>query len=235
MGIQGKVRRACEHYGLINAGDSVAAAVSGGKDSLVLLCALAELRSYFSQQFTLTAITLDGRFGGCDTDFSAVQSLCEQLEIPYVIKRTDLKQVVFDIRQEDNPCSLCARMRRGALHDMCVQLGCNKIALGHHMDDAIETFFMNLFREGRIGCFSPITYLSRKDITQIRPLIFCEESEVAGEARRLSLPVVKSGCPRDGASERESVKRFVAEKQREMPDFRTKVFGALMRAHINGL
>lgn len=232
--IEGKIRKACEYYGLIESGDRIAAAVSGGKDSLVLLCALAGLRRYLPESFELVALTLDGRFGGGDTDFSRVRALCDELGVEYRVKRTNLKEVVFDIREEPNPCALCARMRRGALHDMCVELGCNKIALGHHRDDAVETFFLNLFHEGRLGCFSPKSYLSRKGITQIRPMVFCDEGEVAAAALRHELPVVSSGCPRDGNSEREAVKQFIRQQEAEYPDFKSRTFGAIMRAHLNG-
>ena len=171
----GKVRAAVQHYDMIDEGDQVAVGVSGGKDSLFLLCALAELSRYYPKKFTVAAITADPCFGGVPTDYSAIQRLCESLSVPYTIKRTDLGPLIFDVRKEENPCALCAKMRRGILHNMCLELGIRKLALGHHFDDAVQTFFMNLCYGGRVGCFSPKTYLSRKGITVIRPLIFCEE------------------------------------------------------------
>ncbi len=233
--IESRVRRACADYNMLDDGDRIAVAVSGGKDSLVLLCALAALQKYSEHSFELCAITLDGRLGGGDTDFSAVQTLCERLGVEYVVRRTDLGDLIFNQRQEPNPCSLCARMRRGALHDMTLALGCNKIALGHHMDDLVETFFLNLFHEGRIAAFSPVSFLTRKEITMIRPLLLCSEKETSAAARRAQLPVVKSGCPQDGVSGRQDIKNFIAAQTREYPDFLNTTFGALRRAHISGL
>ena len=173
--ILGYIRRACQEFDLIEDGDRIAVGVSGGKDSLVLLAGLAHMRRFYEKKYELVAITLDPRFGGEDGDYSAVERLCESLGVEFHLIRTDIAEIVFDIRKEDSPCSLCAKMRRGALHDAAKQFGCNKIALGHNNDDAIETFMMNLFKEGRIGCFAPISYLSRKDITMIRPLVFAPE------------------------------------------------------------
>ena len=233
--IESKVRKAAEYYGLIQKGDRVAVGVSGGKDSLVLLSALAGLRRYYPAGFELCAVTIDGRFGGGDTDFSAVEKLCGELCVPLYIKRTNLREVVFDIRQESNPCSLCARMRRGALHDMCIEHGCNKIALGHHMDDFVETFYMNLHNEGRIASMPPKAYLLRKNLTMIRPLVFCTERETAAAAVRNKLPVVKSGCPMDGASERQRTKEFIEMMDKDYPGFLQRTFGALQKDHISGL
>lgn len=232
--LEGRVRRACEQYGMIAEGDRIAVAVSGGKDSFALLCCLANLRRYYEHGFSLCAITADGRFSGSDTDFSSVTALCDSLGVEHIIKRTNIGEVVFDIRDEKNPCSLCARLRRGSLHDICVERGFNKIALGHHMDDAVETFFMNLFNEGRVGCFSPVSYLSRKDITQIRPLVFCTEREIAAAVVRRGLVAVRSGCKRDGESERQAIKEFIAAQNKLYPDFLTRTFGAMMRSHIGG-
>ena len=233
--IESKVRKAAETYGMIQEGDRIAVGISGGKDSLVLLSALAGLRRYYPARFDVRGITIDGRFGGGDTDFSAVEALCGQLGVPYYIRRTDMKHIVFDVRGEKNPCSLCARMRRGALHDIAVEHGCNKLALGHHMDDFVETFFMNLFNEGRIASIPPVDYLSRKSIYAIRPLLLCTEQETAAAAARNALPVVRSGCPRDGHSERERVKQYIKEMDREYPGFLTRSFGALVRGDISGL
>lgn len=233
--LQSKLRKACEMYELIQSGDRIGCGVSGGKDSLALLVALCEYRRYAPTPFTLTAITLDPCFGGQSADYSAITALCESYGVQHVIKRINLAEIIFDIRQEKNPCALCARMRRGALHDLCKALDCNKIALGHHMNDVVETFFMNLFREGRIGAFSPKSYLSRKDLWMIRPLILCEESEITNAAARSALPVLKSSCPKDGHSEREAMKSFVRQKEIEFPGFLNRTFTALQNADVSGL
>lgn len=232
--LAGKIRAAVEKYHLIEEGDRIAVGVSGGKDSLVLLCALASLQRYSSSHFSLTALTADPCFGNIQTDYHQIQELCRRLNVPYRIRRTSLGHIVFEERKESSPCSLCARMRRGILHNMAKESGCNKIALGHHLDDAVETFFMNLFLSGKIGCFSPKSYLSRKDLTLIRPMIFCEEKEIASTARRLHLPVVKSACPADGETSRQEMKFRISGWEKEFPDLRTKVIGALQRTEIDG-
>ena len=170
------VRRAIDDFAMIDSGDKIAVGVSGGKDSLALLCALAKLRAYYPHPFELLAVTADAGFA--EMDFSALGQLCQTLNIPYIIHPTDIKAIVFDYRQESNPCSLCARMRRGALHDIAVANGCNKVALGHTRDDVSETFLMSLLYEGRLNTFSPVTYLSRKNLHVIRPLIYTGESQI---------------------------------------------------------
>lgn len=232
--IIGKVRAAVEHYQLIEEGDRIGVGVSGGKDSLFLLCALAELSRYYPKHFTVTAVTADPCFGGKETDFSAIEALCREREIPYYIKRTNLGTVIFEERKEKNPCSLCAKMRRGILHNTCVELGLNKIALGHHADDAVQTLLMNLFYGGKIGCFSPKSYLSRKDITMIRPLVFCEEREIENATARMHLPVVKSGCPADGVTARQDTSELISQLEREFPDLKAKLQGAMQRAGLDG-
>ena len=233
--LQGRVRKACEMYSLIADGDRVAVGVSGGKDSLALLVALAEYRRYSKARFELVALSLDPRFMNEDCDFSRVSALCDSLGIEHIIRRSDLYEVIFVTRKESNPCALCARMRRGALHDMCVENGCNKLALGHHLNDVVETFYMNLFNEGRIAAFAPLTYLSRKNITAIRPLVLCEEREIVAAVERAALPVITSRCPEDGVSQRETVKRFIAQKEAEYPGFLHRTFTALQNAHVSGL
>lgn len=233
--IESKVRKAVDTYGMISDGDTVAVGISGGKDSLALLVALSGLRRYYPARFELCAITIDGRFGGQDGDFSATEKLCADLSVPYYIKRTNLAEVIFDIRAEKNPCSLCARMRRGAIHDICVERGANKLALGHHMDDFVETFYMNLFNEGRIAAIPPKAYLSRKNIYAIRPLMFCTERETVAAVRRAKLPVVKSGCPVDGHSERERIKNYIKTMDSDYPGFLERSFGALVKGGISGL
>ncbi len=170
------LRRAVEDYDMIAPGDRIAVGISGGKDSLALLCGLAALRLFYPHPFELVALTVDMGFPG--TDYSEVEALCRELDVPYHVKKTEIATIIFDIRKEKNPCSLCAKMRRGVLHSTAKELGCNKVALGHHFDDVVETFMLNLFHEGRIGCFQPVTYLSRADITLIRPLVYMPEKDV---------------------------------------------------------
>jgi Predicted ATPase of the PP-loop superfamily implicated in cell cycle control len=233
--IEGKIRKACDMYNMIEDGDRIAIGVSGGKDSVALVAGLAGLAKYYDRHFDIVAISLDPCFGGAETDFAPVTEMCKSFGIEHHIKRTNLGEIIFDIRKESNPCSLCARMRRGALHDMCNALGCGKIALGHHMDDAVETFFLNLFHEGRMAAFYPKTWLSRKEITAIRPLILCTEAEVQSAANRQALPVVKSRCPVDGVSERQNIKNFIVQKEREYPGFLQRTFTAMQNGNISGL
>ena len=228
------MRSACQKYEMIQDGDRIAVGVSGGKDSVCLLAAMSNLRMFYPQKFELVAITLDPCFNGEEGDYSEIQKLCDSLGIEYIIKRTQLWDVIFNVRKESNPCSLCARMRRGALHDAAKEAGCNKIALGHHLDDVAETFIMNLFNGGTLDCFMPVTYLSRKDIYMIRPMIFARESECARVVRRENLPVVKSRCPADGTTERQEVKDFLNSLEKKYGDVRSKILGAMQRKEING-
>ena len=210
--ILSRTRRAVDDYHMIAEGDKIAVGVSGGKDSLTLLCALAELRRFYPNKFDILALSIDMGFDG--TDFSKVQELCEKIGVEYIIEKTDIAEVVFDIRKESNPCSLCAKMRRGGVNDLAVKNGCNKVALGHHNEDVLETFFLSLFYEGRLGCFSPVTYLSRKDIHVIRPLIYVAEGDIKGYANRAELPVVYNPCPMDGKSKRQDMKEFINSGQK---------------------
>ncbi len=228
------MRSACQQYEMIKSGDKIAVGVSGGKDSLALLVGMANLRRFYPEKFDLVAITIDPRFGSEDGDYSEIEKLCKELDVEYYIKRTQLAEVIFDIRKESNPCSLCARMRRGALHDAAKEHGCNKIALGHHLDDLAETFIMNLFNGGTLDCFMPVTYLSRKDIYMIRPMIFARESDCARAVRKENLPVVKSKCPADGTTERQDVKEFLNSLEKKYGDVRSKILGAMQRKEING-
>ncbi|MEG2295552.1 MAG: ATP-binding protein [Oscillospiraceae bacterium] len=229
-----QMRKAILHYNMIKDGDKILVAISGGKDSVCLLVGLSMLKRYIGIDYTLLAVTLDPTFGGVETDYTLIQELCNKLEIPYIIKRTQIGNVVFDIRQEPNPCSLCARMRRGILHDIANENNCNVIALGHHNDDAVQTFIMNLFNEGRIGCFSPVTYLSRKNLTSIRPLVFIAEKDIIRSVRRHELPIVKSKCSVDGHTQREWTKDFLKEMDKKHININKKLFGAMVRGKING-
>ena len=227
------VRKAVEQYNMIKDGDRIAVGVSAGKDSLTLLCAMAELRRFLPCRFDLCAVTIDMGFRE-GFDLGGVHRLCEQLRIPYHVVKTEIAEIIFDVRQEKNPCSLCARMRRGALHDAVIAQGCNKLALGHHYDDVVETFMLNLFFEGRIGCFQPVTYLSRKQLYMIRPLIYTSEKEIRAFARRAALPVCKSPCPADKHTERERMKEYLDVFDRQHPGLYNRIFGAIARSGVDG-
>ena len=232
--ILGYIRKAIQEFDLIEDGDKVAVGVSGGKDSLVLLLGLYRLKRFIGIDFDIVGITLDPQFSGIQTDYSPIEEMCKELQIEYHIERTDIGRIVFDIRKEAHPCSLCARMRRGALHDTAKKYGCNKLALGHHNDDVVETFLMNLYIEGRIGCFAPKSYLSRKDITMIRPLVFAPEKEIKKAASKNEITIVKSRCPVDGHTKREEFKNMIKEKNRSDKGFSDRIFGALRRSGIDG-
>ena len=228
----GVIRRAVDDYNMIEEGDKIAVGVSGGKDSLLLLVALHHLQSYYPKHFDLEAITIELGFEGMD--FTPVAELCRELDIPYTCLKTDIKEVVFDVRKEDNPCSLCAKMRRGALNDAIRQRGINKLALGHHFDDAVETFMLSLLFEGRISCFRPVTYLDRSGVTQIRPLIYAGEQKIANLAQSLNLPVVENPCPQDKGSKRYEIKQLLKALGQDYPDMRSKIFGAMQRLPLPG-
>ena len=225
-------RRAVDDYQMIAEGDRIGVGISGGKDSLTLLYALAELRRFYPVHFELVAITVDMGFEGVDWEPGA--ALCRELDVPFVVVPTNISRVVFDIRKEKNPCGLCAKMRRGALHDECKRQGCSKLALGHHFDDVVDTFMLNLFYEGRLGSFSPVTYLSRKDLTMIRPLIYAQEKDVRYFVNRHPLPVITSPCPADKNTERESMKQLLASLERNNKGLRHRIFGALQKSGIDG-
>ena len=221
------LRRCIEDYEMIRPGDRIAVGVSGGKDSLILLYAMAKLKRFYPLPFELHAITVHP--GTQEMDFSGVERLCGELDVPYHLIRTEIFHIIFDLRKEKNPCSMCAKMRRGAIHNAMAELGLNKIALGHHFDDAVETFFLSLFYEGRISCFQPVTYLDRMGITQIRPLLYCGEGMIRNAAARHHLPVVHNPCPADGSTRRQEVKELVAQLSKQYPRLKDYVFGAMQR------
>lgn len=230
--ILGLVRRCVEDYNMIEAGEHIAVGVSGGKDSMLTLAALARLREFYPVPFTLSAITLEMGFPGMS--FDPVAEYCEKIGVPYTRIDAPVYEVVFQERKEKNPCSLCAKFRRGALNTALVERGIRKIALGHHYDDAVETLLMNLLFEGRIGCFQPVTYLDRMDVTQIRPLLYVEEKEVRNAVERMQLPTVKNTCPADGGTRREEIKQLLVTLEKDYPGLRTKLFGAIRRYPLYG-
>lgn len=222
----GLVRRCVEDYQMIAPGDKIGVGVSGGKDSLALLVLLAELRKYNQNAFTLEAITIDMGMG---MDFSGIEKLCLELDVPYTIVKTEIGPIIFDYRQEKNPCSMCAKMRRGALNQALLDRGLNKLALGHHYDDAVETFVMSLIYEGRISCFQPVTDLDRTGIIQIRPMLYIHEKTVDSFATRQNLPVITNRCPVDKHTKREEVKQLVYDLTAKYPDLKERIFGAMQR------
>lgn len=232
--ILGYLRRAVQEFDLIENGDKIAVGISGGKDSLMLLTALREFQRFGLIEYELCGITVDPQFGGVPTDYSAVTALCAQIGVPYHLYRARIGEIVFEHRKEKHPCSLCAKLRRGALHDYAGQLGCNKLALGHHFDDALETFLMNLFIEGRIGCFAPKSYLALRNITVIRPLCFAPEYEIIRAAKNTVPEIVKSRCPVDGHTSREEMKQFIRTQEQLHRGYKNRVFGAMRRANVDG-
>lgn len=226
-------RRAIDEYEMIKENDRIAVGISGGKDSIALFCTLVALKRFYPKNFELVAITIDMGFEGMD--FSKVAELCESVSVEYHIVKTEISQIIFDYRKESNPCSLCARMRRGALHDAAKEYNCNKIALGHHYDDVVETFLLNLSYEGRLGTFSPVTYLSRKDLTMIRPFVYTAEKDIKYfMSKNPCLPLVESTCPADKTTQREAVKSFLAEQEKNNKGLKHRIMGAIQKAGLDG-
>ena len=230
------IRRCVQDYEMIAPGDHICVGVSGGKDSVLLLYLLASLRRFYPKPFSLTAVTLDMRFEGKEGDFSEIRALCEQLEVPFILQPTDIGEVVFTYRQEKHPCSLCANLRRGHLYSAAKAAGCNKVALGHHLDDAVETAMLSLLYEGRMSCFSPVSYLSRMELTLIRPMLYVYEKDVMNLVRRLSLPLYHNPCPANGYTKRQEVKELLLRMSGEMGlyDVKQKIFGAMQRFPFPG-
>ena len=230
--ILSKIRKAVQDYDMIQEGDKIAVGLSGGKDSLTLLLALKNLQIFYPNHFELLAITVDPGF---DTfDIESLKKFCEEINVELIVVNTHIKEIVFDIRNEKNPCSLCANLRRGALYSTASENGCTKIALGHHMDDVVETFFLSLFYEGHIHTFAPCTYLSRNKITSIRPMIYLEEKEIKAFVKRNNIPVMKKTCIVDGKTKREDMKNLVIELSKKIPRLKSNIFGAIKRSQIKG-
>ena len=216
------LRKAVEDYKMIEEGDKIAVALSGGKDSIALLLALKNLQIFYPKHFELMAVTIDP--GSNTFDIPLLEKLCAENDIEYVVEKTNIKEIVFDLRKEKNPCSLCANMRRGALNSVAKEHGCNKLALGHHKDDVIETLLMNLFYEGNMTTFSPVTYLSRSEITVIRPMIYLEEKQITGFIKRNNITVMKKTCEADGNTQREFFKNLVIELSKKNTEIKGEYF-----------
>lgn len=225
--MMGLMRRCADDYRMIEPNDKIAIGVSGGKDSLTLLALMAAMREYYPQPYELTAITIDMGLEGMD--FSPVEEFCEKIGVPYQIVKTEIGPIIFDYRKEKNPCSMCAKMRRGALNKALIDQGFSKVALGHHYDDAVETFLMSLLFEGRLSCFQPVTYLDRMGVTQIRPMLYLTEGMVRRFAEEQALPVVHNNCPADKHTKREEIKQLIVQLQKNYPDLKDRVFGAMQR------
>lgn len=226
------IRRAVDDYGMIQEGDKIAVGISGGKDSLTLLHGLSGLRRFYPHKFEIHAVTVDLGFKNLNLD--KIKELCEELNVPYTIVKTEIADIIFEQRKESNPCSLCAKMRKGALNDAIKAVGCNKVAYAHHKDDIVETMLMSLIFEGRIHTFSPITYLDRMDLTVIRPLMYMTESDVIGFVNKNELPVVKSPCPADGYTKRQYIKELLQQLNRENPGVKQRMFTAIANGNMEG-
>lgn len=227
-----KVRSAIDDYHMIEDGDKIAIGISGGKDSLTLLYALSNLRRFYPKSFEICAVTAD--LGFDNVDFKQIKTLCTELNIEYKIIKTEIAQIVFDIRKESNPCSLCAKMRKGAINTAIQELGCNKVAYAHHRDDVIETMMMSLIYEGRFHTFCPVTYLDNTKITVIRPLLYMGEADVIGFVNKYNVPVLKSPCPVDGHTRRESVKTLIRQINLENPGVKDRMFTAITNSNMEG-
>lgn len=226
------VRKAIDDYHMIEEGDKIAVGISGGKDSLTLLYALNGLKRFYPKKFDIIAITVD--LGFKNLNLEKIEALCKELQVEYIVQKTDIAKIIFEDRKETNPCSLCAKMRKGALNDAIKDAGCNKIAYAHHKDDVIETMLMSLIFEGRIHTFSPVTYLDRMDLTVIRPLMYMNEVDVVGFVNKYDVPVVKSPCPADGHTKREYIKQLLRQLNLENPGVKERMFTAIKSGNLKG-
>ncbi len=224
-------RKAVDGFEMIQEGDRVVVGISGGKDSLALLYALAHLSRFYPKRFEVFAMTVDL---GVGMDFSPVEALCKELGVEYTLIKTDIYDIVFQERKESNPCSLCAKMRKGAFNEKMKELGYNKLAYGHHKDDVMETFLLSLIFEGRINTFSPVTYLDRMDVTLIRPMLYVAEHEVASFAKQMELPIIKNMCPADGVTKRQYAKDLLTQINRDHPGAKEKLFTAILNGNLSG-
>lgn len=221
------MRKAIEEYHMIEEGDKIAVCLSGGKDSITLLHAFKALQRFYPKKFELIAISVNPGFEFFDIDF--LQKICNNIQIPLFIENSNAKEIVFDIRKEKNPCSLCANLRRGVINSIAIREGCNKIALGHNQDDVLETFLLNLFYTGNISTFSPVSYMDRSKITLIRPLLYTPEKEIRKFIRKNNFEVMPKVCPMDGISKREDMKQLILSLTKDIPMIRANLFGAIKR------
>lgn len=228
----GLARRAVDDFNMIDEGDKIAVGLSGGKDSIVLLHALYYLRKFYPKHFDILAITIDPGTEGFST--STLEKMCKDLGVELVVYKSNIAKVVFEIRKETNPCSLCANMRRGMLNSVAIENGCNKIALGHHADDAMETFLMSVLLNGKIHTFAPVTYLSRSDVKVIRPMIYADEKTIRQAVKEKNFPVLDKCCPQDGYTKREYMKDLIRDLRRDIPRVKENLFGAIKRSGIDG-
>ena len=219
-------RRAIDDYHMIEDGDKIAVGISGGKDSLALLYALQGLKRFYPARFDLEAITID--LGFPDFCLDPIRALCREMDIPYTVVKTDIYEVVFQVRKESNPCALCAKMRKGALNQAIKETGCNKVAYAHHKDDVVNTMLLSLIFEGRFHSFAPVTYLDRMDLTVIRPLLYVDEADIIGFRNKYSLPVCKSPCPADGHTKREYAEQLQRRLNQEHPGAKERMFRAVL-------
>lgn len=226
------VRRAVDDYHMIQTGDRIAIGISGGKDSLTLLYAMNDLKRFYPKHFEICAVTVDLGFDNLKLD--RILELCSTLGVEYMIVKTDIAQIIFEDRREENPCSLCAKMRKGALNQAVKETGCNKVAYAHHKDDVVETMLMSLIYEGRFHTFAPVTYLDRMDMTVIRPLMYMNEADVIGFVNKYNVPVVKSPCPADGHTKREYVKNLLRQLNLENPGVKERMFTAVRTGNMKG-
>lgn len=230
--ILGYMRKAIDNYNMIEDGDKIAVALSGGKDSITMLMGFKNLQRFYPKKFDIIAVTINPGFKGFDVEL--LKKLCEDLDVPLIVEDGHMQEIVFDIRNEKNPCSLCANIRRGMLNSIAIREGCNKIAVGHNEDDVLETFLMNLFYAGSINTFAPISYMDRSEITLIRPLIYAPEKYIRSFVKRNNIAVMPKACPMDGVSKREDMKEFLFNMQKEIPNVRANLYGAIKRGNING-
>ena len=230
--IMSKTRKAVDDYKMINENDTIAVGISGGKDSLALLYALAGMRRFYPIHYSLIAITCD--LGFKNVDFYEIKKLCEELDVKYYIVESDISDIVFNVRKEENPCSLCAKMRKGAMYNFLKEVGCSKIAYAHHQDDVVETYMMSLIYEGRQNTFSPVTYLDRTGVTVIRPFIYMKEADIIGFVKANNVPVLKSPCPVDGYTKRQYAKDLLKSINEEAPGVRDRIFTAIQNSNIKG-
>ena len=221
------MRKAIEEYHMIEEGDKIAVCLSGGKDSITMLNAFKALQRFYPKKFEIIAVSINPGFEYFDTDF--LKKICDSIDIPLFVEKTNAKEIVFDIRKEKNPCSLCANLRRGAINSVAIREGCNKIALGHNQDDVLETFLLNLLYTGNIGTFSPMSYMDRSKITLIRPLIYTPEKEIRRFVKKNGIDVMKKVCPMDGVSKREDMKQLIFSLSKSIPMIRANLFGAIKR------